>query len=89
VKFNKVLGNTLLIHDSAQESVISSSIKILFKIIAFNRYKGVLLGIPMKVKEITDLKLLLMIKRYDMRTEASRRKYVNYKIDGRASREAR
>jgi hypothetical protein len=89
MKFNRVFGNTLLIYNLAQESVISFSIKILFKIIVLNRHKRVLPGISIKIEKITDLKLLLMIRKYDMRTEASRRKYVNYKINGKISRKAR
>jgi hypothetical protein len=89
IKFNRIFGNTLLVHDSAQESVISSSVKILFKTIAPNRHKGVLPGIPMKVEEVTNLRSLLVIRKHDMRTEISRRKYVGCKINGRASRGAR
>jgi hypothetical protein len=89
VKFNRIFENILLIYNLAQESIVSFPIKILFKIIIFNRHKGVLPGILIKIEEITDLKLLLMIRKYDMRTEAFRRKYVNCKIDGKVSRETR
>jgi hypothetical protein len=89
VKFNRAFENALLIYNSAQESIIFSPIKISFKIIALNRYKGILPRIPMKIEKITDLKLLLIVKKHDMRTEASRKKYVDCKIDGRASRKTR
>jgi hypothetical protein len=89
MKFNRAFGNVLLIYNSAQKSVISSSAKILFKTIAPNRYKRVLPKIPIKIEKITDLKSLLIARRCDVRTEAFRREYVNYKIDGKASRKAR
>jgi hypothetical protein len=89
VKFNRIFGNILLIYDSAQKSVISSPIKISFKIIALNRHKEVLSEILIKIEEITDLKSLLIAKKYNMRTEVSRRECVSCKINGRAFREAR
>jgi hypothetical protein len=78
-----------LVYNLAQESVALSPLKVLFKIIAPNRHKGVFPGISMKVKEVTDLRSLLMVRRHDMRTEASRRECVSCKINGKASREAR
>jgi hypothetical protein len=89
VKFNRALGNALLIHDLAQELGAPSPPKIPLKTIAPNRYKGVLPEIPMKVEEVTDLRSLLVARRHDMRTEASRRECVSCKIDGKASRGAR
>jgi hypothetical protein len=89
LKPNEILGNALLIYNSTQKSIISFPIKTLLKIIAPNRYKRILPGILMKIKEITDLKSLLIAKKHDMRTGTSRREYVNYKINGKASREAR
>jgi hypothetical protein len=89
VEFNRAFGSALLVHDLAQESVVPFSLKVLLKIIAPNRHKGVLSGIPMKVEEVTDLRSLLVARRHDMRTEASRRECVGCKIDGKASRGAR
>jgi hypothetical protein len=88
-EFNRALGSVLLVYDLAQESVVLSSPKVPFKTIAPNPHKRVFPGIPMKVKEVTDLRSLLMIRRHDMRTEVSRRKCVGCKIDRKASREAR
>jgi hypothetical protein len=89
VEFNRALGSALLVHDLAQESVIPFPLKAPLKIIAPNRHKGVLPGIPMKVEKVTDLRSLLVARRHDMRTETSRRECVSCKIDGKASRGAR
>jgi hypothetical protein len=89
VKFNRILGNALLIHNSAQESVTSFPAKTPLKTIAPNRHKGVFSEISMKVMKITDLRSLLMARRHNMRTEASRKECVNCKINGKASRGAR
>jgi hypothetical protein len=78
-----------LVYDLAQESVAPSPAKTLLKTIVSNRYKGVFPGIPMKVEKVTDLRLLLVTRKHDMRTEASPRECVNCKIDGKASRGVR
>jgi hypothetical protein len=74
VEFNRALGSVLLVYDLAQELVAPSPPKVSLKTIALNRHKGVLSGISMKVEEVTNLRLLLVARRHDMRTEASRRK---------------
>jgi hypothetical protein len=89
VEFNRALESTLLVYDSAQESIAPSPAKALLKIIVPNRYKGVLPGILMKVKKITNLRSLLVTRKHNMRTEASRKECVGCKIDRKASRGAR
>jgi uncharacterized protein with PIN domain len=55
--------------------------------IAPSRCKGVLPGIPSKVKAVTDLRSVLLARDYDMRKKkGTRRECINYKYDGKASR---
>jgi hypothetical protein len=89
VEFNRALGSALLVYNLTQESVVPFLVKALLKIIVPNRYKGVLSGIPMKIEKVIDLRLLLVIRKHDMRTEASRKECVSCKIDRKAFRETR
>jgi hypothetical protein len=51
------------------------------------RCREALLGIPKKIEAVTDLRSLILAKRHDMCTEASRKEYVSCKIDGRVTRD--
>jgi hypothetical protein len=93
IEFNRVLGNALLIYNLKQESdyiITNTAIqttKIIFKKIALNRCRGVFPKILNRIEIIIDLRLVLLFKDYNICREGfGRNKYINCKINGKASR---
>ena len=63
--------------------LIPVKINTKLKTIAPIRCREVFLGIPKKVEGATDLQWLLLVRKYDICTEASRRECVGCEINGR------
>jgi hypothetical protein len=96
IEFNRALGSALLMHDLTNTDLpasgqvttnTTSTAATKLKSIAPNRCRGVLLGIPKKVKAVTDLKSILLARGHTMCKEKdTRRECIGCKIDGKVSR---